>query len=55
MLSLVHCHEISKKTTSIVYESDKFERELNLDPMVEEEQLPATKMARKTKQAAKKN
>ena len=54
MLQLVLQHESTKKLHSILKEGEKFERELNVDPIVEEQDLQATKIAKKAKINAKK-
>ena len=56
MLALVLQHEREKKLHSITKESQKFARELEYNETNnEEERLPATKAAKKVKQASKKN
>ena len=55
MLQLVLQHESTKKLHSILKEALKYERELNIDPIVEEQDLPSTKVAKMVKMKAKKN
>ncbi|XP_042889217.1 uncharacterized protein LOC122264411 [Penaeus japonicus] len=54
MLQLILQHESTKKLHSILKEGEKFEREFEVDPIVEEQQLDATKVAKKAKISAKK-
>eukprot|EP00794_Sanderia_malayensis_P013027 gene13027-14365_t len=53
MLQLVLQHESTKKLYSILKEGGKFEREFEVDPIVEKQQLGATKVAKKAKISAK--
>ena len=58
MLKLVCRHERSKKLHSVYQESEKFEKEFNIEriPMEENEQdLTATAIAKKVKTTAKNN
>ena len=55
MLQLVLQHESTKKLHSILKEASQFERQLHIDPIVEEQDLPSTKVAKMIKMKAKKN
>lgn len=55
MMQLVLQHENSKKLHSVFKEAKKFENELNIQPIVEDDNLHATKVAKKAKESAKRN